>query len=256
MTTYDDWADLYDILYAWRSEDIPFYVDEALRCGGPVLELGCGTGRVTLPLAQAGVDVTGLDSSAGMLRVARRKAKAAGIAAGSVTWTKRDMLTFSLGRRFSLVILPFNSFLDLLTVQEQKACLERVKAHLAPGGRLVFDIFVPDMENLTEASGALVHAWDTTVPETGGRMVVWDQSGFDNHNQLINARLVLDQVTQTGEVERRLYREFQIRYMHRFEAQHLLEACGFRILDLFGDFARGPFDEDSAEMVWVAEQGN
>lgn len=252
MTPFDQWAGLYDWATVWQQEDIPFYVEEARASGGPVLELGCGTGRVTIPIAQAGVEIVGLDNSANMLQVARRKAKSLGPFPGKLTWVRQEMQRFSLKRRFALVIIPFRGFLSLLNVEEQRRCLETVKAHLAPDGRLIFDAFVPDMDMLTDDGSTPFHFMDVAHPVNGHRLVIWHQNRFDNHSQVNNARTIMEEVDQTGEVVRRVYRDFQIRYMHRYEAQHLLELCGFRILDILGDFERQPFDEDSTEMVWVA----
>lgn len=252
MTPFDEWADLYDWVYAWKRHDIPFYVEEAETFGGPVLELGCGTGRVAIPIAQAGVEVVGLDSSARMLRVARRKARAVAPISGKLTWVRGDMRSFSLDRKFSLVIIPYRGFLSLLSVDEQRRCLEGIKAHLLPEGRLALDIFVPDLHTLTEGTTAPVHSWDVSHPHTGHRMVVWDQSRFDNHNQVIDVRMILEELNGTGEMVRKLYRDFQLRYIHRYEALHLLEISGFHVLDLFGDFERQPLDEASSDMVWLA----
>jgi hypothetical protein len=105
---------------------------------------------------------------------------------------------------------------------------------------------------LTDDGSTSFHFGDVPHPENGHRLVIWHQNRFDNHSQVNNARTIIEEVDQAGEVVRKLYRDFQIRYLHRYEAQHLLELCGFRVLDLFGDFDRRPFDEDSAEMVWVA----
>ena len=123
-------------------EDVPFYVElaqEAAARGEAVLELGCGTGRVTIPIAQAGVEVVGLDNAPAMLDIARRKAAAAGV---DVRWVTGDMRTFRLDRRFGLVIIPFRSFLHMLTDADQQACLSRVYEHLLPGGRFALNFFV------------------------------------------------------------------------------------------------------------------
>lgn len=124
-------------------DDVSFYLDLAQRAaaeGQAVLELACGTGRVTIPIAMAGVDITGLDNAPAMLDVARRKAEAAG---ADVRWVAADMRSFELEQRFGLVIIPFRSFLHLLTETDQLACLTRVSEHLVPGGRLALNFFVP-----------------------------------------------------------------------------------------------------------------
>ena len=252
-SAYDEWAEVYDTVYADVREDIPFYVDAARRSEGPVLELGCGTGRVTVPIAEAGLDVTGLDSSPAMLDVGRRKLQASPAAGdGSATFVQADMADFSLGREFRLVIIPYRGFLSLLTVEAQVVTLENVRRHLSPGGRLVFNIFVPDPDTLVQDGDVAYHLRDATDPQTGQQRVIWQQSRYDHYDQIVHTRLTVEELGNGGEVARRFYRDFTIRYVHRWEMHHLLELCGFEVLDLYGDFDRSPFDETSTEMVWVA----
>ncbi len=123
--------------------DTPFYLAlamEAEALGLAVIELGCGTGRVTLPIAREGIEVVGLDNAPAMLDIARRKASAEGL---DVSWIEADMRDFDLGRRFGLVIIPYRSFLHLLTDADQAACLAAVYRHLVPGGRLALNFFAP-----------------------------------------------------------------------------------------------------------------
>ena len=250
-TNFDQWADIYDSVYSYVREDIPFYVEETRLAGGPVLELGCGTGRVAIPIAQAGVDIVGLDSSVAMVDVARRKMRRIG-GSGSLTLVHADMRDFSLEQRFSLAIIPFRGLLSLLTVEDQVRTLHNIKGHLHPGGKLIFNIFVPDLNMLVQEGDVAYHFRDVTDPETGARLVLWHQSRYDNCNQIINARTIIEELDGEGAVTRRLYRDFQLRYVHRWEMHHLLRLCGYEILDLFGDFDRTPFHETSTEMVWVA----
>ena len=250
---YDRWADIYDTVYSYVIDDIPFYVQEACEAAGPVLELGCGTGRVALPIAQAGGDIVGLDFSGGMLRVARHKLRRLESLPGSIALVRGDMRDFSLDQEFSLVIIPFRGFLSLLTVEDQIRVLDRVKAHLAPGGRLIFNVFVPDLNMLVQEGDIPVHFRDVTDPETGSQYVVWHQSQCDNYNQIIGVRATIEEMDDDGAVARKLYRDFQLRYAHRWEIHHLLLNSGYRVLDLFGDFNRSTFDEASGEMIWVAE---
>ena len=252
MTNRTNWAKMYDWLYSWRQADIPFYVEEALRSGGPVLELGCGTGRIGIPIAEAGINIVGLDISKSMINRAHSKAKKAKLSGPNISFQIGDMREFSLGRKFPLIIIPFRSFLALLNIQDQRSCLESIKSHLAPSGVLILDIFVPDLDTLTEISGTAAHAWDVTEAENGSRLIVWDQSTFDNHNQVISARLIIDEVSPVGEVVGRVYQDFQLRYIHRFEAQHLFEICGFQILAMYGGFDYNSLEASSTEMVIIA----
>jgi SAM-dependent methyltransferase len=123
--------------------DVPFYLDlarQAAAAGHAVLELGCGTGRVTLAIAREGIDIVGLDNAPPMLDIARRKATLEGV---ELTWVEADMGRFHLDRLFSLVIIPYRSFLHLLTDEDQASCLEAIRNHLVPGGRLALSFFVP-----------------------------------------------------------------------------------------------------------------
>ena len=253
-STFDQWAEIYDSVYSYVVEDIPFYVEEALNADGPVLELGCGTGRVAIPIAEAGVDIVALDSSAAMLEATRRKMGRLKDGSGSLTLVQADMRDFSLDRAegFGLVIIPFRGFLSLLSVPDEVSALHNIRRHLATGGKLAFNIFVPDHNMLVQEGDVPYHLRDVTDPLTGARLVLWHQSRYDNYNQIINARAIVEELDSTGAVSRRLYRDFQLRYIHRWEMHHLLELCGFQIVELFGDFDRSPFDEASTEMVWVA----
>ena len=249
---FDAWADVYDRIYSYVRDDIPFYVEAARESDGPVLELGCGTGRVTVPIAEAGVDVVGLDFSSAMLDVARSKSQRLPSGSGNLTLVQADMRDFSLDTSFGLVIIPFRGFLSLLTVEDQTRTLLNVKRHLAPGGRLIFNIFVPDLDMLVQDGDVPYHYRDVTDPDTGARLVLWHQSSYDNHAQIINARVIAEELDEEGTVVRRFYRDFQLRYVHRWEMHHLLRVCGFEVLDLYGDFQGSPFDETCNEMVWVA----
>ena len=249
---YDQWADVYDAVYSYARGDIPFYVDAARRYGGPVLELGCGTGRITVPIAEAGTEIVGLDVSRAMLDAARFKLAGSAADVGRASLIHGDMTDFSLERSFNTIIVPFRGFLSLLTAADQIMCLRGIRRHLAPEGHLVFDIFVPDLDMLVQEGDVPYHLRDVTDPATGRRVVLWSRSRYDNHHQLIDTTVIGDELDGSGEVLRRFYRDFRIRYVHRWEMHHLLTACGFEVVDLYGGFDGADFDEFSTEMVWVA----
>ena len=255
MNVFDEWSDIYDKVYAWKSDDIQFYVDQARVSGGPILELGCGTGRVTIPIGMAGLEITGLDNSGKMLEVAKVKvSKLSGIEK-NIEFVAGDMTTFSINKQFSLIIIPFNGFLSLLTIDDQRRCLENIKAHLIPDGRLIFDVFVPDLDTLTDNTLHAVHSWDTLDLDTGNKFVIWDQSRFDNYNQITNVRMIIEELGQNGFLLNKIYRDFQLRYVHRFELQYLIELAGYNMLELYGNFSHEPIDPESKEMVWMLSPG-
>lgn len=252
MTSYGDtWAGLYDPVHT-LTEDIPFWVEEAKASGGPVLELGCGTGRVAMPIAEAGIPVVGLDSSAEMLRLARAKARRAGIKASTLRFVRADMRSFSLGQRFPLVIVPFRSFQLLLSVADQCQALAAIRKHLVPGGKLIISLFVPDPELMTRDPSVPFYDHEAVEPASGHRFLVWHQDYYDTFSQVVNARTIIEELDQRGETMRRAYLDYQMRYLYRFEAQHLLATCGYQVLDVYGSFLREPLDELSTEMVWIA----
>ena len=198
---YDQWAGIYDSVYSHVRDDIPFYVEEARRAGGPVLELGCGTGRVAIPVAQAGIDIIGVDSSPRMLDVARGKASRLSESSGRVTLVEADMRDVDLpAGGFNLVTIPFRSFLSLLSVPDQIQTLDNVRGLLGPGGRLVFNIFVPDLNMLVSAGDTPYHYRDVTDPATGVRWVLWHQSSYDNYNQIIDCRQIAEELDDDGVV--------------------------------------------------------
>jgi len=247
----DDWAGIYDSVIK-LSEDIPFWVEEARASGGPVLELGSGTGRVAIPIAQAGVSVVGVDSSAEMVKAALAKARKLRLGTDVLSFVKGDMRDVSLGQRFPLVIIPFRSFQFMLSPADQFQALATVKDHLAPGGRLVFSIFVPDLDLLARDPSTPFYDRELINSGTQRRVLVWHRNGYDNFSQVIDACTILEELDERGEVARKSYHQYQLRYLYRFEVQHLLVAAGYCVLDVYGSFDREPLDEFSTEMIWVA----
>ena len=146
--------------------------------------MGCGTGRVAIPIAQTGVDVVGVDSSQAMLDQAELKADRLGAGAGALELVNADMRDFSLDITFDLAIIPFRGFLALLTVEDQRRALLNIRKHLNIGGRLVFNIFVPDIQMLLQVGDTPYHLRDVTDPDTGAAYVLWQQSSYDLHDQI------------------------------------------------------------------------
>ena len=251
ISPYDAWADIYDGVFSYVVDDIPFYLDEAKRSGGPVLELGCGTGRVSIPIALSGIELVGLDSSTAMLERAQQKAESIG--ATGLSLLQADMRNFSLPDKFSLIIIPFRGLLSVLSVEDEVRVLANIKRHLAPGGRLVFDIFVPDLNMMVQEGDVPYHFRDVTDPSTGKQIVLWNQASYDAYTQVMSIRTTIEYLDCSGRVSDKIYRDFALRYIFRWEMYHLLRACGYDILALYGDFKRRDFDENSANMIWVAE---
>ncbi len=259
-TMYDPWAEIYDSVYSYVRSDIPLYTRAAMESGGPVLELGVGTGRVAIPTVELGIDVVGVDNSEPMLAVASRKAAALGDNAGSLELVSADIRDFALfdsegkEKKFPLATMPFRGFLALLNVGDQFSALRRIYQHLQPDGILLFNIFVPDPNMALEQSDVLRHLTDVTDPETGLTRVLYQQSQYDFHNQIVSVRMLIEDLDRNHIVSRRMYRDYQLRYCHRWEVHHMLQLCGFEIESLYGDFDLSDFDETSTEMIWVARK--
>ncbi|MEW6298568.1 MAG: class I SAM-dependent methyltransferase [Thermodesulfobacteriota bacterium] len=251
-------AIFYDSYFAGVEGDVQFYLDEARRAGSPVLEIGCGTGRILLPLAEAGVHIVGLDRSPAMLAILRQKlARYSAETQHRVELVEGDMRSLSLGRRFSLITIPYRAFLHLLTPKDQWQALRAVREHLADGGRLVFNVFDPNVELIAAQLGPLGSSLkrdaEFTHPETGRRVVVWYTFQYDPEQQLVKGYFLFEELDEGGQVLTKTYSPLTLRYVYRFEMRYLLELCGYQVEALYGDFRRGPF-RSGGEQIWVARR--
>ena len=256
---YDSFiADYYDEspVVKGRTQDVVFYREAAREFGDPVLELGCGTGRITMALAEAGKRITGLDLSERMLERAVKKRAALRVEARErVHLVQGNMAGFDLGEKFRLIIIPFRPFQHLLEVHEQMNCLECARKHLARGGRLILDVFQTDAQRIHDP----VHMRETLVTEyntADGRQVKISErvAAFHRAQQINDVEMVFS-VKHTGGREERLVFAWPLRYFFRYEVEHLLARCGFRVSTEYGDFDKTPIRDDSAEMVFIAEPG-
>lgn len=250
---YDAWAEWYDVFYSTAGvDDIEFYVDLAVRSGGPVLEIGCGTGRVSLPIAAAGVDVVGVDFAPAMLARARERSAATEDTGGAVEFVEDDMRTLALGRRFPLVIIPARTLYLALTTEEQVETLRRAGSHLAPDGRLAFNLFVPDAELLSDTSEYPTTMGEAVNPATGRRCLLSAVNRPDPVAQTIHSTQTVEELDEAGDVARTVELDVEVRYLFPSEVHVMLEQTGLVAENVYGDFHGAPLDEDSEEMVWVA----
>src|SRR5438477_6914997 len=176
--------------------DVEWVSARARRTGGPILELGCGTGRITVPIAQDGHHIVGLDRSAAMLERAERRARRADV---EVRWVEGDMRAFSFNEAFALVFVALNSFL-MLDPDDRWACLARVREHMAPRGRVAIDVFQPDPQIVVGLDGGVVDEWVRIDPEPG-RAVRHCSSSHANVDG-VTQRICSDEATDPGEVPR------------------------------------------------------
>lgn len=236
--------ELYDAQYRDYRDDLPFYLSLADDHGGPILELGAGTGRVTLALAGAGHEVVAVERSPAMLGRAREHLDEAGLAA-RVELLEADMRTLELERRFGLILAPFNTLMHAHTLRDQDATLGAVRRHLAGGGTFAFDLFVPRFGPLGVMRKE--REWDGVGGEHSELFLV---QHHDEAAQLIESVYYLDRVIE-GRLSRQRATLLQ-RYYTRFELLRALQHAGFGQVRLFGGFDRAHFDGRSQVMVGIA----
>lgn len=242
--------------YATRA-DVAFYVETATERGGPVLELGCGSGRVLIPSARAGIEIVGVDTSAGMLETCRRRLAAEPPEVRARASLQRaDMRDFELRRTFRLVTIPFRPFQHLLTVTDQLACLGAIRRHLAPDGRLVFDVFNPSIPNLAKPADSAETDEEPPFTLPDGRSIVRRHRMLERDLiRQVNTGELVYYVTHPDGRQERLVHAFQMRCIFRFEAEHLLARAGFAVDQVYSDFDRSPYGSRyPGDLIFVARQ--
>jgi SAM-dependent methyltransferase len=260
LPVYDaipDFGLLYDSvpLYAARS-DVSFWVAEAKAARGDVLEIGCGTGRILLPIARAGPQIVGIDPAAAML--ARCRAKLAAEPAtvrARVTLHQLEMHDADLGTTFRLVIAPFRVFQHVTTTAEQLRFLEAVRRHLVSDGRFVFDVFNPSFAKLTSVDGREEEDTPELALPDGRTMrrtarvtrVRWV-------DQVSEIELIYYVAPRRGANPERFVQAFDMRWYLAAELEHLLARAGFRVREMYGDFGRGALVDGSPDIVTIAER--
>ncbi len=234
----------YDCLFEDSDADLAYWKSLVQQYGDPVLELACGTGRVSIPLAQAGYRVTGVDMAEGMLREARRKSAQAGV---DVTWVRADMRDFDLGRKFSLIFIPANALCHLLDVPDVEAFLACVRAHLKPDGVFAIEVFVPKVELLLDKPGERFPFSEYEDPEGRGQIVVTHSYVYEPDTQNKRIKTYTAIPGEAEEIEEELD-------MHMFFPRYLavlLKYNGFEMEARYGDYDRSEFGPESEKQLVV-----
>jgi SAM-dependent methyltransferase len=220
VALYDAIAELYDPWSRSVTEDVGFYVEEALRSGGPVVELAVGTGRIAVRIAEAGIRVIGVDQSPGMIGVAAAFARRQGVDQ-LVDLRVGDLRDPPVDERVPLVICPFRSLLHLRTRDEKLTALAAAHRLLVSGGRLVFDVFAPSREDIDETDGRWIER------EPG----IFERADWDEPNRTLKLSVRGGEAAAT----------FQLHWLSLHEWERLIEEAGFELESLFGWFDRRPF---------------
>ena len=243
----------YDLMYGHRDDDLEMWLTLTDDIHGEILEIGCGTGRVTLPLLQQGHRITGIDISAEAIQVVRAKVETENLGKLAAFHTA-DMRSLDLPKKdFALALVPINTFMHCLSLSEQEAALHALYQHLQPGGILVIDLFHPAPQQLLEADGQLILEGQTIVEETGHTLQWFVTRHLDLAKQIQEVTLFLDETAIDGTLNRNLF-SFSLRYIHHFEMVLLLQNAGFQLREVLGDYDLSPFTSVSPCMIFIAQR--
>jgi SAM-dependent methyltransferase len=233
--------------------DVEFYRELASETTGPVLDVGCGTGRVTFELARDGHEVVGVDLSAPMLAQAeRRRTALPREAAARLSFVEADMTTLDLGRRFGLIVTPFRVFQFLLTPEAQRQALLAFRHHLAADGRLILDLFDPMLDRVVPTDEPINPRRAEVRHPVTGNAVTFEVAArnLEPEQQLLHEIWMTRELTPDGRILREESDMLTLRWSLRSELRHLFELTGFEVIGDYGDFHRGP-PAYGREQVWV-----
>jgi SAM-dependent methyltransferase len=241
---YDPFANLYDFEYS-HDYDFPFWMALAKREGGPIVEWGAGTGRLAVPLATAGFEVTAVELSERMVEEGRKKG-------GTVEWVHGDMKSAKLARRYKLAVCAFNAFLCLPSVDEALAFLRNAREHLVPGGLLVIEVSAFSPEELAQERGGSELRHDFTRELPDGKLDRFSVSRYDAASQLLRMRLFYELHAASGELKEKRAHDLNIRVTWRDELALMLRLTGLQAEAVYGGFEGEPFTAESDQLIVLA----
>jgi SAM-dependent methyltransferase len=253
MSQFDPFARYYDADYGAADDDLPFYRELAQRTGGPVLEVMCGSGRLLLPLARAGLRLAGVDISGAMLGLARQRLEAAKLSE-RVQLLEADIRERAPHGPFGLAIVALNSFMHLTDTSDQLAALEHIRAALRPGGLLAIDLFNPDTCTLSEQHGALVLDKRFALAD-GTQVQKFVAQHVEMAAQLSHVTFIYDEIDAAGQVSRSTL-PFTMRWLYRYELEHLLARAGFALESLYGSYDLDDYSTESDLLLAVARKSD
>jgi ubiquinone/menaquinone biosynthesis C-methylase UbiE len=228
-----------------RYKSIPFYLDQAKKYGSPVLELACGTGRITIPIAQNGLLIVGLDFSKIMLEQAKKKSEDINV---EIEWIESDMTNFSLKRKFSTIIMPGAALNWVIENQDIENCLTCIKNHLNKNGRFIFDVFNPNLEILTRDPSKRYDRDEYPNPEGKGTVSISESNCYDKVKQI-------NQLTTYYKINNEeIVKKLKLRMFFPKELDMLLHYNGFKIDQKYGSFDEEPFNSDSNLQIVVCQK--
>lgn len=255
VDTYNVIAKYYDGAYAAKQDlvDLPFYVELAEQHGGPVLEIACGTGRVTLPIARKGIEIWGVDNSAPMLQALNQNLASEPLEVRQrVSVREGDMRSFRLDRKFPLVMIPFRPMQHMFTVEDQVAALKTAAAHLADNGILVFDVFYPKFKKIWTGIGEEVQEMEWISAEDPTKMVrrFFRKDSVDKIHQIFNFIFIF-RTYQSGTLVREETEAFRLCYYTYPHLRALFLLAGLESVAEYGSFTRTPLDNTAEQMIFL-----
>jgi SAM-dependent methyltransferase len=251
VSEFDPFARYYDADFAEHDEDVAFYRQMASRTGGPILELMCGTGRLLLPLVREGHSVTGVDVAPAMLARCRANLKREGLEERA-TLVEADVTQLALDTRFELALIAINSFMHLPDVEAQLVALQQTHAHLTPGALLILDLFNPDPRTLLADERVLLFVKSFEL-EDGRSVQKYLIQRRDFATQTSHVQFIYDELDDQGRVRREII-PFTMRWLYRYELEHLLARAGFRVEVIYGSYDLDPFESASPQLLVVASR--
>ena len=243
---YDDGV-AYDLMLGDRINDLPFYLNQLTGCGKRVLELGCGTGRITIPLALQGFDITGIDIEESMLARAREKAAQKGV---SIDWVHGDVRYFDLGKQFDAVLFPVNSIAHMLDNRDMEACLACVWRHLADDGRFIFQAFNPLFEVFMRDPNQRYPSYEYEDPNGRGRVTITESNTYDRALQVND----ITWYYLFEDTQEEILKSLRVRMFFPQELDSLLRHNGFDIIAKYGGFDQSPFSSESDHQILVCRK--
>ena len=239
---------LYDIFNANCFEDIEMYKTMCANTD-QILELGIGTGRLAIPLAQSGVHVIGIDNSSEMLSVLESKIELERIK--NISFYKQDIRSLSMNSKFNIVLCPFCTFNFLLTIDDQEKALLSIRSILSEGAKIVFDLLTVNTFSGSFTDGALKHFDSYICPNESATIEIYTGSKFNQSNQIFTQERIFRKYNCGFlTAERRITMRNRLFLLGEF--QLLLDKCGFKILNTYGNYKFSPFSQSSQELIIVA----
>jgi ubiquinone/menaquinone biosynthesis C-methylase UbiE len=240
---YYDWE--FDLICTEQRKDVNLWLNLAERFGDPILELCCGSGRITIPLLRKGFTITAVDNSPQMLQILQKKA------GNKVETVLSDMTSFHMKKKYKFAFISYSSFQQLLTQKEQLECLQRINEHLEDGGVLALDInpCICDGSDILEKT----HHYTAEFPPGNSTVTMYTSHRIDRKNQVKHWEDTYLEIDKAGN-EKTFVNHISLKECSIKEMKKLLNKCGFEIEKIYGDFDLGPVKEDSSNLIYIARK--